>query len=320
MIDITDLEKRIDHAVAAPIPINMDVGISLETMGQLMEFAKLMAVSGAALPKWLQKNPGGCLAICSRALRWQMDPFAVAEKSYLAIGKGGQEHIGYESQLVHAVVIRWAPLKSRLRTEIIGQGDERRCKVWGTFKGEDKPHEYVSETLGKKKADIGYNDKKQIKGSPLWETDPEVQLMYSAVRQWCRLHSPETLLGVYTPEELSTSEPIDVSPAITSLSDRLREAKKAGARGFDPAHVNRIIEGRTSEAQDESPEGSISEAGSDRQSGRSPDRGSAVDDAHGRATVGEGGQAGGGDAPRPTPARQETKARNAIPPRKPSRR
>jgi len=104
MVDVVELEKRVDRAIAAPIPINAEVGgVALENMGQVMEFAKLMAVSGAAVPKYLRGNPGACLAICSRALRWQMDPFAVAEKSYMVTNKG-EERIAFEAQLVHAVI------------------------------------------------------------------------------------------------------------------------------------------------------------------------------------------------------------------------
>ena len=253
MIDVTEIEKRVDKAIAAPVPVNAELGgVRLENLGQVMEFAKLMSLSGVAVPKWLRGNPGGCLAICSRALRWGMDPFAVAEQSYQAIGKGGVEHLGFMSQLIHAVITANAPLKGRLRSEIIGTGDERRCKVWGTFRGETKPHEYTSETLGKKIAAIGKNDKGDLKGSPLWITDPDVQLTYSAVRQWCRLHSSETILGVYAPDELESSEPVD--DVVSSLSQRLRDAKLAsvGARGFDVAHVASVIEGEANqEASDE---------------------------------------------------------------------
>jgi RecT family len=120
--------------------------------------------------------------------------------------------------------------------------------VFGTFKGEDKPHEYTSEKLGKKIADIGENDRGILRGSPLWKTDPEVQLTYSAVRQWCRLHSPETLLGVYTPEEIQDSEPVDVTPKpLEALAQRLRETSKKGGRGFSDT----ILEGEAKEQDDE---------------------------------------------------------------------
>ena len=245
MIDVGEIEKKIDRAVLAPVPIlSVPMGITPENLGQVTELAKLMSVSGAAVPKYLRGNPGACLAIISRALRWQMDPYAVAEKSYIAYTQGGDERIAYELQLVHAVVIRWAPLKNRLRTEILGADDARRCKVSGTFKGEPKPHEYISETLAKLRDARGRNDKGRVKGSPLWDDQPEVQLMYSAVRQWARLHCPEVILGVYTPDEINEApDMIDVSEHVSSLSQRLRDTKEKSRKGFSVARVSRIIEG-----------------------------------------------------------------------------
>jgi hypothetical protein len=221
-------------------------------MGQVMEFAKLMSVSGSAVPGYLRGNPGGCLAICSRALRWQMDPFAVAEKSYQVVNKG-EERIAFEAQLVHAVITARAPLRTRLRHEILGEGNERRCKVSGLFRGEDKPHEYTSPTLKemldarpKRRDGGGYG------GSPLWETVPEVQLAYSTVRQWCRLFASEVLLGVYTPDELEdgTTKIIESAPSkVDAYAQKLREATAARAgenRGFNQDHVNEMAAGRSS--------------------------------------------------------------------------
>jgi RecT family len=304
MVSVSDIEKRIDRAIAAPIPVNAELGgLMLQNMGEVMEFAKLMSVSGAAVPPWLRNNPGGCLAICSRALRWKMDPFAVAEKSYLAKGKGGTEHIGYEAQLIHAVVTAHAPLKGRLRTEIIGEGELRRCKVWGTFKGETKPHEYISETLANKIKAIGRNSDGYIKGSPLWESDPEVQLSYSAVRQWCRLHSPDTLLGVYTPDELGDPVERAAETTVSSFAQRLRDAKAArvGERGFDHAHVARVIEGEAKETND------AGENGSGEREGKGSD--------HRRSDRDEAGIAGPGSTAKGVgtkPAREKTAREKQI--------
>jgi RecT family len=305
MINVTDIEKRVDKAIAAPTPVDMELGgVRLENLGQVMEFAKLMAVSGVAVPPWLRSNVGGCLAICSRAMRWGMDPFAVAEQSYLAKGKGGEEHVAFMAQLVHAVVTAHAPLKGRLRTEIIGQGDERRCKVWGTFKGETKPHEYTSETLGKKIAAIGHNDKGQIRGSPLWTSDPEVQLRYSAVRQWCRLHSSDTILGVYTPDELEEAP----ESTISSLSQRLRDAKLAhvGERGFDPAHVAKVIEGEAQETEHEDHDRRTDQAGDGRRTMDPETRPGRDHEQKASTARGQKPQAPGAHAARHRAAREET--------------
>jgi RecT family len=255
MIDVAEIEKRVDRAITQTVPVHRSIaGVSAENLGQLTEMAKLMSVSKTAVPPYLRANPGDCLAIILRALRWQMDPFFVAEKSY-AVSKGGVVSVAFESQLIHAVVETLAPLKGRLRHEIIGEGDQRRCKVWGTFKGETKPHEFTSETLGKRIEDIGFREKENLdqdgnkttasvfKGSPLWLTKPEVQMFYDASRDWARLYCPAVLGGAYSRDELDV-EPVDITPKpLDDLAQRLRDAKKARVdqeRGFDVAHVERV--------------------------------------------------------------------------------
>jgi hypothetical protein len=253
MVDVTEIEKRVDRAVTASIPVAVNLGgINPENYGQVMEFAKTMATCRAGIPDWLRTSVGDCLMICTRAMRWGMDPFFVAEKSYLMVGKGGATKIGYESQLVHAVIESLAPLKNRLRHEIVGDGDDRRCRVWGTFKGEDAPHIFLSEPLGKRIKDIGRSDAGHFRGSPLWLQKPEVQLFYDASRDWARLNCPDVLAGVYTRDELPDMEPVDVTPKPSrtqEMAERLRNAKKASARGdrgFDHAHVeNEVRNGST---------------------------------------------------------------------------
>lgn len=305
--DVTAIEDKIDKVSTGAIEITGGA-LDLKQMSDVMDFAKLMAISGAAVPKYLQGNPGACLAICSRALRWGMDPFAVAEKSYMVINKG-EERIAYESQLVHAVITARAPLKSRLRYEIIGEGDERRCRVWGTFKGEEKPHEYTSETLGKLRDARGKNEYGKIKGSPLWETQPEVQLAYSSVRQWARLHASETMLGVYTPEEIAEAEPMDVTPVaehrnemVHKLQERRLQHTKKTTRGFDHEHVNRevgkangVIEGdaeRVVETKQEDEHGQTKDTGAGnaevRQRDADDQRGADDTVAGGRADLADG--------------------------------
>jgi hypothetical protein len=247
MVDVAEIERRVDRTIAGAVVVSHDIGgVKFTSMIEVMEFAKLMAVSGAAVPAHLRGNPGACLGIVVQALEWRMSPFAVANKSYIA-----NDRTAYESQLIHAIVEARAPLKGRLRFEILGEGDERRCKVSGTFVREDKPHTYTSETLAKLRDARGRNDRGQVKGSPLWDTQPEVQLFYSASRTWARLYCPDVILGIYAVDELP-AEPIDVTPSKTeALAKRLEEmkAQHAERRGFDAEHVSReatkssVIEG-----------------------------------------------------------------------------
>jgi len=234
------------------------------------------------VPPHCRDKAGTVFALCMQALEWGMPIMSVINKSYV-VSNRGTDRIAYESQLIHAVIEKNAPLKSRLRYEITGNGDERRCKVWGTFKGEDKPHEYESETLGKLRDARGRNTEGQVKGSPLWDTLPEVQMFYSASRQWARLFCPDVILGAYTPEDQSFAEPIDVTPnKVAVLSQRLKDAKLGEVRGFDNADVVRqvgsIIEGNATEADNGGEAGNVSRDRAGDEGRQDADRNRATDD------------------------------------------
>ena len=247
MVDVAEVEKRTDLVRRTGIEMDRHVGgIAVRTLADVIEVATLYARSGVMVPPHCRDKPGVCFALCQQAHEWGMPYLAVINKSYV-VNNRGTERIAYESQLIHAVVERNAPTQGRLRYEILGEGDQRRCKVWATFKGEERPHEYISEELGKLRDSRGRNDQGQLKGSPLWDAQPEVQLFYSASRQWARMFCPDVLLGAYTPED-PVYEERDAVPTEAPIVTRLREAKAHGDRGFDLAHVRReaghtIIEG-----------------------------------------------------------------------------
>lgn len=247
MVDVSEIERRIDRVVTSAIPVNTHLGgVDPKDYGQVMEFAKTMATAKHSIPQWMRGSPGDCLACCSRALRWGMDPYFVADKSFLMEGKSGTK-VGYESQLIHAVVEALAPLKGRLRHRYEGEGDDLVCIVWGTFKGEDTPHEYPSVTLGKRIKDIGKSDRGNFRGSPLWLQKPRLQLFYDASRDWARQNCPDVLAGVYAREELLDMEPVDVTPK-NELAERLKATRAmfaSGERGFDADHVAKTAAARS---------------------------------------------------------------------------
>ena len=304
MVDVAEIEKRIDLVKAGAVAISNDIGgIKFTSMAEVMEFAKLMSVAGVAVPQHLRGNPGACLAIAIQALEWRMSPFAVANKSYMA-----NDRIAYESQLIHALVEARAPLKGRLRYKITGEGDERRCTVWGTFRNELSPHEYESETLAKLRDARGRNDRGQVKGSPLWDAQPETQLFYSASRTWARMFCPDVILGIYAVDELPDAA-VDVPLSkVDEYTQKLRDAKLARvnpARGFNADHVRTIIEGEANkETKNETAKGSDSE--SELASGRAnvDGRGGDDHDANRRETSGGGDQVGG-----PQPAGHDTEGK-----------
>ena len=201
------LGNSIDRTVTGELSV-IDTGgggtLSFGSMGEVLEFSKIMAVAGIAVRKHLRGNPGACAAITMQALRWNMDPFAVANKSYPV-----NDQIAYESQLIAAVVNTRAPLRERLQCRYEGEGGKRTCIVYGTLAGESAPREVSSPEF----------EKIQPKNSPLWKTDPDQQLFYYTSRLWARRVVPEILLGVYDPEELAEARALasarDITPAAT---------------------------------------------------------------------------------------------------------
>lgn len=174
---------------------------SPEGLNQLVRFADLMAQSKATVPAHLAGKPADCLAVTMQAAQWGMNPFAVAQKTHVVNGA-----LGYEAQLVNAVVSSSSLLATRLNyrwegdwSKVSGKTDKSpnlTVTVWATLKGETEPRELTISM-----AQAG------VRNSPNWEVDPRQQLAYLCTKRWARLHAPDVLLGVYTPDELEESLP-----------------------------------------------------------------------------------------------------------------
>ncbi|WP_218689075.1 RecT family recombinase [Psychrobacter sp. BF1] len=229
--------------------------INPQAFYQMSQFAEMMAKSKSMVPEHMRGNIGDCLAVCMQALQWGMNPFAVAQKTFNIKGV-----IGYEAQLVNAVITSRAPTTGRLQFEWFGDWekilgkfvdkpskfDDKNgnkttykapnwntkdeeglgVKVWATLRGEDNPRELtllMSQAL--------------TRNSTLWTEDPKQQIAYLAIKRWARLHCPDVILGVYTPDELAdrgNSEPRNVTPKTAnagaeSLMQRVSSAKQATA-------------------------------------------------------------------------------------------
>ncbi|EBA1891568.1 recombinase RecT [Salmonella enterica] len=183
---------------------------SPEGMDRLVRFATLMADSKATVPQHLAGKPADCLAVTMQAAQWGMNPFAVAQKTHVVNGT-----LGYEAQLVNAVVSSSNLLSTRLNyrwdgdwSKVNGKIDKSpslTVTVSAVLKGEAEPRELTISM-----AQAG------VRNSPLWEQDPRQQLAYLCVKRWARLHAPDVLLGVYTPDELQETTPRverDITPA-----------------------------------------------------------------------------------------------------------
>lgn len=203
-----------------------------ESLDRMMKLAEIMATGKATLPAHIRGNSADCLAIVMQSMQWQMNPFAVAQKTHFVNGV-----LGYEAQLVNAVITSRAPVRDRLNYDwfgnwerVIGRFEERESrtkkddydrpikyrvpawkaadeeglgvKVWATFHGEDKPREL---TLLLTQA--------RTRNSTLWADDPRQQLAYLAVKRWARLYCPDVILGVYSTDELDSPQERDMGLA-----------------------------------------------------------------------------------------------------------
>ncbi|EFI5827986.1 TPA: recombinase RecT [Escherichia coli] len=188
---------------------------SPEGMNQLVRFAELMSQSKATVPKHLEGKPSDCLAVTMQAAQWGMNPFAVAQKTHVVNGT-----LGYEAQLVNAVVSSSSLLATRLNyrwsgdwSNVNGKTDKSpnlTVTVSAVLKGEAEPRELTISM-----AQAG------VRNSPLWEQDPRQQLAYLCTKRWARLHAPDVLLGVYTPDELQETAPRverDITPQTTTAA------------------------------------------------------------------------------------------------------
>ena len=171
-----------------------------QTLANMQRMAETMAGARITIPKHLAGSPGDCLAIVMQAAQWQMNPFAVAQKTHIVNGA-----LGYEAQLVSAVVSSSPLLSSRISYEWEGdwtgvngkadKSDARAVLVSATLRGEVRPR-----MLRVSMAQVG-----EVRNSPLWISDPRQQLAYLATKRWARLHAPDVMLGVYTVDELEES-------------------------------------------------------------------------------------------------------------------
>ena len=205
-------------------------------MEALYKFATVMADSKFTVPKHLQGNVGDCLAVAMQATLWGMHPFTVAQKTHQVGGA-----LGYEAQLVNAVVQNSGAIMGRFHYEYQGDGARLQCRVGAIPRGENEIvwGEWLSA------------ESVTTKNSSLWKTNPKQQLGYLQVKNWARSFTPGAILGVYTPDEIETipsraASEKDITPraeaiaatveaAPQSLIDAMRAAAADGVVSYQSA-------------------------------------------------------------------------------------
>lgn len=186
------------------------VGLYMNTgvFAQLQRVATLMASANLA-PAHLRGNDkiADCFLVVAQAFRWGMDPFAVAQHTFVLSGK-----LGYEGKLIAAVINTHPKIERKLDYTYEGEGENRKVTVSARVKGEDKDR-IISGTI---KLWATQNEK--------WRQMPDQMLAYRGAREWARRHMPEAVLGIQAEDEIAAGPIIDtpVAPAPRSL-DALTE-------------------------------------------------------------------------------------------------
>jgi hypothetical protein len=183
---------------AGPSTASASIMMNPAHMHALLTFAETMAKSAITVPAHLVGKPADCMAIAMQAAQWGMNPFAVAQKTHVVSGR-----LGYEAQLVNAVVQSSGAIRGSFHYEFKGAGDSLECRVGAVLRGE------AEVTWGEwlRNGDV------TTRNSPLWKVNPKQQLGYLQVKNWARLHTPGAILGIYTPDELEIIAP----PAVRNM-------------------------------------------------------------------------------------------------------
>lgn len=187
-----------------------DILLNAPAMVQIMKLAEIMSKGVATVPKHLQGQTSDCLAIIMQAHQWGMSPFIVAQKTYLINGI-----MGYESQLVNAVITSSGAINGRFNYEYKEDKGSLECRVGAVLNGDE------TITWGEWLA----INTVTTKNSPLWKTNPKQQLAYLQVKNWARLYCPSAIMGVYTNDELQQVSPeeFDVVPLPIYTLDQAKE-------------------------------------------------------------------------------------------------
>ena len=178
--------------------------LNRDTLDRLMKFAEAMASATVTVPKHLAGKVGDCLAISMQAMQWGMNPFAVAQKTHVVNGI-----LGYEAQLVNAVVQQSRAIDGRFHYDYRGDGPALECRVGAIPRGERA---------------IQWNEWLKIsevktKNSPLWASNPKQQMGYLQVKNWARQYTPGSIMGVYSSDELEIAPARDMGSVDHVVAD-----------------------------------------------------------------------------------------------------
>lgn len=232
--------KEIRYDPQNPATLYMDAGAfeQIQRVGRMLANSNL--VPDHLRSRWgmvdgkstcIEDRSGDCALIFCQALRWELDPLAVAQNTFVVKGK-----LGYEGKLIAALINMSGRTEEPLRYTYSGPVDGNLAIVVSArFKGESEdrttPGDFAS-----------WHTTKDGKVSDQWRPGQRRSMLrYRGAREWAREHMPEILLGIQSAEDLHGD---------TSEADAVETVRL----GDTHVPVNRVVETLRAQAAAAKPE------------------------------------------------------------------
>lgn len=254
---VDEKPKRQLIEVVDPIPV-----LDTSRFEHMQRIANVMAQS-TLIPESLYKEKDGelpltqiisnCFLVVNQAVRWGLDPFAVAQSVAVVRGK-----LCYEGKLVSAVLD--AKLGVRLHYHFTGDPTKTDYRIYIS----DQP--WTEEAIAAVRPGMTLPGARIVDGSVAeWQAGDKSpwaapknyrrMLIYRGTRDWARFYEPAVLLGVYTPDEMielaegaraSRAREVEGPSVMQRLQARHEGSLKS--EGFDQSFVTRETAALTGEA------------------------------------------------------------------------
>jgi hypothetical protein len=218
-------------------------------LNQMQAMATIMAQSKVTVPKHLHGNTGDCMAIIMQSAQWKLNPFVVSQKTHIT--QSGA--LGYEAQLLHAVICANGPIAKRPKyefigdwTKILGKVSEQKSQSGGKYyvaAWDKKDEEGLGVTctveIIEKNGDISEKTITLLlvqcypRFSTQWATDPQQQIIYAVTKKMARREFPDVILGAYSLDEIednSVTEKV-INPITNDTVEQMVDKKTADVLG-----------------------------------------------------------------------------------------
>jgi hypothetical protein len=196
--------------------------------------AATMFSKSKLVPATFQGSPESCFVAMHMAVRLNLDPMAVMQKTYIVHGRPGME-----AQLVIALVNSRGPFKGPIQWEQSGEGNQRQWTAYATHR--ETGERCAATVTWQMVTDEGWNKDKQLRDGggvqkSKWNTIPELMGRYRSAVFLARLYCPEVIMGLSTVDELQDMDVVELEtipavvetkvPQVEVIKEKLKRTRK----------------------------------------------------------------------------------------------